>query len=93
MELLKELEKDVRYLEGLNSCINCGVCTAICPAAQFCDYDPRMIADTVQKGNETEIEKLLKTDTIWYCGECLSCKTRCPRGNTPGYISVSTSSM
>lgn len=86
MELLKELEKDVRYLEGLNSCINCGVCTAICPAAQFCDYDPRMITDTVQKGNETEIEKLLKTDTIWYCGECLSCKTRCPRGNTPGYI-------
>jgi len=86
MELLKELEKDVRYLEGLNSCINCGVCTAVCPAAQFCDYDPRMIVDTVQKGNETEIEKLLKTDTIWYCGECLSCKTRCPRGNTPGYL-------
>jgi len=45
-----------------------------------------MITDTVQKANKTEIEKLLKSDTIWYCGECLSCKTRCPRGNTPGYI-------
>jgi heterodisulfide reductase subunit C len=45
-----------------------------------------MIVDTVQHGNENEIEKLLKSDTIWYCGECLSCKTRCPRGNTPGYI-------
>ena len=86
MELLKELQKDVRYLEGLNSCINCGVCTAVCPAAQFCEYDPRMIVDTVQKGNESEIEKLLKGNIIWYCGECLSCKTRCPRGNTPGYI-------
>ncbi|MGD9555757.1 MAG: 4Fe-4S dicluster domain-containing protein [Mangrovibacterium sp.] len=86
MSLLEELNKDVRYVEGLNSCINCGVCTAVCPAAQFCEYDPRMIVDTVQKENETEIEKLLKTDTIWYCGECLSCKTRCPRGNTPGYI-------
>ncbi len=86
MNLLEELKKDVRYIEGLSSCINCGVCTAVCPAAQFCDYDPRMIVDTVQKENETEIEKLLKTDTIWYCGECLSCKTRCPRGNTPGYI-------
>ena len=86
MELFKELQKDIRFVEGLNSCINCGVCTAICPAARFYDYDPRMIVDIVQKGNETEIEQLLKSDTIWFCGECLSCKTRCPRGNTPGYI-------
>lgn len=84
--LKEELLKDVRFVEGLKSCINCGVCTAICPAAQFYSYDPRMIADTVQKGNEAEIEQLLKSDTIWFCGECLSCKTRCPRGNTPGYI-------
>jgi heterodisulfide reductase subunit C len=84
--LKEELIKDIRFVEGLNSCINCGVCTAICPAARFYEYDPRMIVDTVQKGNETEIEQLLKSDTIWFCGECLSCKTRCPRGNTPGYI-------
>ena len=84
--IVEQLKKDIRFVEGLNSCINCGVCTAVCPAAQFYNYDPRMIADTVQKGNETEIEQLLKSDTIWFCGECLSCKTRCPRGNTPGYI-------
>lgn len=82
----EELLKDIRFVEGLKSCINCGVCTAICPAARFYDYDPRMIVDAVQKGNEAEIEQLLKSDTIWFCGECLSCKTRCPRGNTPGYI-------
>jgi len=84
--LIEQLSKDIRFVEGLKSCINCGVCTAICPAAQFYDYDPRMIMDTIQKGNEAEIEQLLKSDTIWYCGECLSCKTRCPRANTPGYI-------
>jgi len=84
--LIEQLRKDVRFIEGLKACINCGTCTAICPAAQFYDYDPRQIADTMQKGNEEEIEHLLKSDTIWYCGECLSCKTRCPRGNTPGYI-------
>jgi heterodisulfide reductase subunit C len=86
MELLKELKKDFRFIEGLKACISCGTCTAICPAAEFRDYDPRLIVETVQNGNEFEIEKLLKSDTIWYCGECLSCKTRCPRGNTPGYI-------
>jgi heterodisulfide reductase subunit C1 len=86
MNLLEELKKDVRFIEGLKACLNCGMCTAVCPAAQFYDYDPRVIADTLQRGDEKEIEKLMKSDTIWFCGECLSCKTRCPRGNTPGYL-------
>ena len=84
--LIEQLRKDVRFIDGHKACINCGVCTAICPAAQFHEYDPRTIVDLVQSGNEAEIEKLLKSDTIWFCGQCLSCKTRCPRGNTPGYI-------
>ena len=84
--LLEKLQKDIRYIDGLKACINCGVCTAICPAAEFNDYDPRQIVDIVQTGDEDYIKDLLKSDTIWYCGECLSCKTRCPRGNTPGYI-------
>jgi heterodisulfide reductase subunit C len=86
MELYQELAKDVRFAEGLKSCMNCGVCTAICPAAEFYDYDPRIIAGIVQSKDEKRIEELLKSETIWYCGECMSCKTRCPRGNTPGLI-------
>ncbi|MBP5327201.1 MAG: 4Fe-4S dicluster domain-containing protein [Bacteroidales bacterium] len=66
--------------------MNCGVCTAVCPAAEFYDYDPRRICDSVQRGDEAEIENLLKSDTIWYCGQCMSCKTRCPRGNVPGEL-------
>jgi heterodisulfide reductase subunit C len=83
------LMQDVRFVEGLNACMNCGVCTAICPAAEFYDYDPRKIVDLVQTGNNEEIEKLLKSETIWYCGECMSCKTRCPRGNTPALVVMS----
>lgn len=86
MKLYDKLLEDIRFVEGMKACINCGTCTAICPAAQFYDYDPRKIASTVQKRNENEIEYLLKSNTIWMCGECLSCKTRCPRSNTPGYI-------
>lgn len=86
MELLKELKKDFRFIEGMKACISCGTCTAICPAAEVRDYDPRIITEIAQRGNEEELEQLLKRDTIWYCGECLSCKTRCPRGNVPGYI-------
>ena len=84
--LYEELEKDVRYREGLKACFNCGVCTAICPAAEVSDYDPRRILNIVQEKNDTALEELLKGDEIWRCGECLSCKTRCPRGNTPCYV-------
>lgn len=84
--LTDRLKEDIHYVESLNSCMNCGVCTAICPAAEFYNYDPRIIADTVQRQDEESLEALLKSDTIWYCGECMSCKTRCPRCNTPGGI-------
>lgn len=87
MEKLYDLLlKDIRFEEGLNACMNCGVCTAICPAAEFYDYDPRKIVDSVQSRDNKEINRLLKSETIWYCGECMSCKTRCPRGNTPGFV-------
>ena len=84
--LYDRLKQDIRFEEGLKACINCGTCTAICAAAEFYDYDPRQITDTVQSKDNHAIEVLLKSDTIWYCGECMSCKTRCPRGNTPGLI-------
>lgn len=80
------LKQDPRMGEALKACMNCGMCTAVCPAAEFYDYDPRRICDTVQRGSEEELEQLLRSDTIWYCGQCLSCKSRCPRGNVPGEL-------
>ena len=64
------LMEDVRLREGLNACMNCGVCTGVCPAAEFYNYDPRQIVSIVQTRD----------------GECMSCRPRCPRGNTPGYV-------
>ncbi len=80
------LMQDVRFEEGLNACMNCGVCTAICPAAEFYHYDPRKLVDIVQTKDDDQISVLLKGEEIWYCGECMSCKLRCPRGNTPGLV-------
>jgi heterodisulfide reductase subunit C len=92
-ELYNKLLEDVRFQEGVKACINCGTCTAICAAASFYNYDPRVIVDTVQNRNEDEIKDLLKSDTIWYCGECMSCKTRCPRGNAPGLVIMALRSL
>ena len=85
-ELFVKLAQDVRFVEGLKACINCGTCTAICPAAEFYNYQPRRMVDILQTHDDEQIEALLKSDTIWYCGECMSCVTRCPRGNAPGLL-------
>ena len=85
-DLYSRLMQDVRFEEGLKACMNCGICTAICPAAEYYHYDPRRIVDLVQTRNNDIIKELLKSETIWYCGQCMSCKTRCPRGNTPGMV-------
>lgn len=80
------LTQDSRFNGALKACMNCGICTAICPAAEFFDYDPRRICDTVQRKDENAIEELMRSEVIWACGQCLSCKARCPRGNAPGEI-------
>ena len=80
------LMEDVRMREGLHSCMNCGVCTGVCPAAEFYNYDPRQIVNIVQTQDDDAIEELMRSDVIWYCGECMSCRPRCPRGNTPAYV-------
>jgi len=82
------IENHIITKHAFHSCMNCGLCTAVCPAAEFNDYNPRKIMETVQRKDEEEIVELLKADTIWFCVQCGSCQTRCPRGNSPfGLIS------
>lgn len=92
-QLYTRLAADIRFVESLKACINCGTCTAICPAAEFYNYDPRVIATTVQSQDDEKIRELLCSDVIWYCGECMSCKTRCPRGNAPGMLIIALRSL
>jgi heterodisulfide reductase subunit C1 len=67
---------------ALTGCMACGVCTALCPAAQYYeDYNPRVIVDVALSDNEARLEELLKSETLWYCGQCGSCKPKCPREN------------
>lgn len=92
-KLFDRLAQDVRIKEGLKSCINCGTCVAICPAAEFYKYNPKTIVNIVQTQDDEQIEALLKSDTIWYCGECMSCMTRCPRKNVPGMVIMALRSL
>jgi heterodisulfide reductase subunit C len=83
-DLLALIQADPRYEEACRSCLNCGVCTAICPAAGYYDYDPRIMMNMVTEADEETLKAMLSSDMIWQCGQCMSCKPRCPRGNVPG---------
>lgn len=92
-KIYERLMSDFRLKEGLKACINCGTCTAVCPAAEFYKYNPKNIVNIVQSQDDEEIIKLLESDTIWYCGECMSCVTRCPRTNAPGLVIIALRSL
>jgi quinone-modifying oxidoreductase subunit QmoC len=67
---------------ALTSCLSCGMCTSVCPAAEhFEEYDPRVIVDTVLSRDEDRFVALLKSDVLWYCAQCGSCNSRCPHEN------------
>ena len=91
--LFNRLMEDYRFREGLNACINCGTCTAICPAAEFYKYDPRGLTSIIQSRDDDAIIDVLKSESIWYCGECMSCVSRCPRKNAPGLIIMALRSL
>ena len=76
------LENHLVAKHALKSCITCGVCTARCPAAQYYpEYNPRTIVDAALAKNEDRLVELLKSDILWYCGQCGSCKPKCSREN------------
>jgi heterodisulfide reductase subunit C len=82
----KELLADPRITRdiGILKCIQCGRCTAGCPAASvYEDFSPR---DVMQKLNTGQFESLLTGDVIWRCGQCYTCHSRCPRGNSPATV-------
>jgi heterodisulfide reductase subunit C len=82
------LENHVIAKHSFSNCMSCGVCTALCPAAEFYDFNPREMMTLVQEKNEEEIIGFLKSEKLWYCHQCGSCKTKCPRRNSPfGMIS------
>ena len=64
--LVDLIKADVRYQDSLKACMNCGICTAICPAAEFFEYDPRRICDMVQRGDEDVIENMIVQKIIVY---------------------------
>src|SRR3989337_900397 len=54
-EVFEDIKSDLRYDHELNGCLNCGICTATCPSAQFYDYSPREIVQLLWTENVEQI--------------------------------------
>lgn len=61
---------------AIESCYQCGKCTAGCPMADRMDLMPNQLFRLVQLG---ELDRALKSQAIWQCVSCLTCTTRCPQ--------------
>jgi len=77
--LLLELKKygDVK----IESCFNCGNCTAICPLSTETDNFPRRTIRFAQLGLS---DRLLASKELWLCYYCGECTQTCPREADPG---------
>ena len=63
---------------GLLRCVQCGLCTSMCPASRHSEYDAREIIKRVLDNDESIIED----EIIWNCFYCYTCHSVCPVGNS-----------
>ncbi|HEX3013161.1 MAG TPA: ferredoxin:CoB-CoM heterodisulfide reductase subunit HdrC [Methanobacterium sp.] len=79
-ELAEDIINDLKASKdlGILKCIQCGMCTSVCPAARHTDYDPREIVKRVLDKDET----LILDDILWNCFYCYTCHSVCPVNNS-----------
>lgn len=71
---------EIRMKTGVivNKCYQCGKCSAGCPVASEMDYPPSLVLRMLQTGDPIQLDKLLRSMSIWLCVSCEMCVTRCP---------------
>ncbi len=68
--------KKVPGCEKLDSCIQCGTCSGVCPLSIYMDMTPRRVMNLVRYGFKKEV---MASNTIWLCSSCYACTVECPR--------------
>ncbi|MEP0813823.1 MAG: 4Fe-4S dicluster domain-containing protein [bacterium] len=62
--------------ERIKLCIQCGTCSGSCPTAGSMEFSPREIIAALRAGM---LDRVLRTNTVWYCTSCYYCTVRCPQ--------------
>jgi quinone-modifying oxidoreductase, subunit QmoC len=62
--------------EQLETCIQCGTCSGVCPLSIYMDYTPRQVMELTRSDFKREV---LSSVTIWLCASCYACTVECPK--------------
>jgi quinone-modifying oxidoreductase subunit QmoC len=62
--------------EQLESCIQCGTCSGLCPLSIYMDSTPRQVMELTRSDFKNEV---LGSTTIWLCASCYACTVECPK--------------
>lgn len=84
-EIFQDIQADARFDHELSGCLNCGICTATCPAAHYYDFSPREIVQLLWTENLEGVYEAMQ-EKIWACAQCYTCAARCPFKNSPGSL-------
>lgn len=68
---------------AVQKCMRCGKCSATCPSYDEMEYHPHEFVYMAERG---DIEKLLKSESVYKCLTCFACVERCPRGVEPAKV-------
>lgn len=84
-----DLAKEVARYGGekVDSCFNCGNCTAVCALSEGDNVFPRKQIRCLQVGAR---DKLLSSVDPWLCYYCGGCSDTCPRQAEPGEIMMAS---
>ncbi len=62
--------------EQLETCIQCGTCSGLCPLSIYMDSTPRQVMELTRSDFKHEV---LESTTIWLCASCYACTVECPK--------------
>ena len=85
MENIKKVKEQILRMSGaaVQKCMRCGKCSGTCPSYDEMEYHPHEFVYMVEKG---DVEKLLKSESVYKCLTCFACVERCPRGVEPAKV-------
>ena len=77
--------EDILCISGVDprKCMQCGKCSGTCPSYDEMEYHPHQFVSMVRKG---QIDKLMKSESIYKCLSCFACVERCPRNVEPAKL-------
>jgi len=61
--------------ERLDLCLQCGMCSGICPYGFGMDFPPHAL---IAELRANEVDPILESDRIWLCMSCFACTSVCP---------------